>query len=316
MTALTPTIALPELQLPWDSTRLEDARYRAILRNLVAGLLVFCLVIPWLPVEEPSREQQAELPPHLARVVLEKQALPEPPPPVPVEKAVERPVEQPVEQPIEKKPEPTPEPKPVDRLEEARKVAAVSGVLAFQDALADMRDSVDVDSLASGGMSRGDARAETVERSIIAGAASGGSGGIQTSSISRDTGGPALSAREATEVESTIAARAAEHGDSDASLRLGGRSDESIRRVMDRNKGAIFAIYNRALRRDPTLAGKLVFDMTIEPDGTVAAVELVSSELGDDSLTRKILARIQMIRFEPEDVLTTRVNYAFDFLPY
>ena len=102
---------------------------------------------------------------------------------------------------MEKKPEPKPEPKeppppPVDKVEEARKVAAVSGVLAFQDALADMRDSVDVDSLGDTGMSRGESQAAKTERSIIAGAAKGGSGGIQTGNLSRDTGGPALSGRE------------------------------------------------------------------------------------------------------------------------
>jgi protein TonB len=36
----------------------------------------------------------------------------------------------------------------------------------------------------------------------------------------------------------------------------------------------------------------------------------------DEELTREILARIQMIRFEVDDVITTRVNYSFDFLPY
>jgi hypothetical protein len=195
-------------------------------------------------------------------------------------------------------------------------VAAVSGVLAFQDALADMRDSVDVDSLGDTGMSRGQAQADKVERNIIAGAAKGASGGIQTANLSRDTGGPALSGRETTKVESTIAAQAADHGDSDASVRLGGRSDESIRRVMDRNKGAIFSVYNRALRKDPMLSGKLVFDMEIEPSGVISALTLISSELADETLTKKILARIRMIRFEAEDVLTTRVNYSFDFLPY
>ena len=168
-------------------------------------------------------------------------------------------------------------------------------------------------------MSSGDTTAAKVERSIIAGAAKGGSGGISTSNLSRSTGGPALSGREATQVESTIAANAAEYDGAaanDESARLGGRSDDSIRRIMDRNKGAIFAIYNRALRRDPTLQGKLVFEMQIEPSGAISGVTLVSSELTDDDLTNKILARIRMIRFDAENVLATTVNYSFDFLPY
>ncbi len=315
---MTQKVAMPELLLPWESTDREDSNYRKILLWVLSAFIVFSALVPFLPVEELSREKQESLPPHLARVVMEKKELPPPPPPPPP-----KPVEKKVEKPVEKKPEPKPEPKPkepppppVDKVEEARKKAAVAGVLAFQDALADMRDSVDVDTLGETGLSKGDTKAAKVERSIIAGAAKGGSGGISTSNLSRSSGGPALSGRETTKVESTIAANAQDHGDTDTSARLGGRSDESIRRIMDRSKGAIFAIYNRALRKDPTLAGKLVFEMQIQPSGAISAVKLVSSELADDSLTQKILARIRMIRFEAEDVVTTTVNYSFDFLPY
>jgi hypothetical protein len=54
----------------------------------------------------------------------------------------------------------------------------------------------------------------------------------------------------------------------------------------------------------------------IEPSGEISALRLISSELNDDALTEKILSRIRLIRFDSARVLTTRVNYAFDFLPY
>ena len=38
--------------------------------------------------------------------------------------------------------------------------------------------------------------------------------------------------------------------------------------------------------------------------------------LFDAELTRKLLARIRLISFGAADVITTRVNYALDFLPY
>jgi hypothetical protein len=133
--------------------------------------------------------------------------------------------------------------------------------------------------------------------------------------LSRDTGGRALSGRETTRVVSSLANGAAEDV-AGSSASLGGRSDESIRRIMDKNKGAIFAIYNRALRKNPRLRGELVFEMQIEASGVISAVKLLSSELGDDKLTRKILSRIRMISFSPEQVIITMVNYSFDFLPY
>ena len=303
---MSAVVIAPELQLPWESTREEDVRYRNILRNALSAFVAFALLLPLLPVEQLTREQQAAVPPVLARVILEKKELPRPVPVIPKPKPVEK----------KKTPaKPKPEPKPVDRVEQARKVAAVSGVLAFQDALTDMRDSIDVASLSQTQMSRGRADAAKIERNIITGAAKTDSGGIQTAAVSRDTGGPALSARETTKVQSTIAG--SRQGDAEGGYAsLGGRSDESIRRVMDKNKGGIFALYNRALRKDPMLQGKLVFEMVIESSGAISELELLSSELADDSLTRKILARIRMIRFEARDVITTRVNYSFDFLPY
>ena len=307
-------VLAPELQLPWESGREADARYHRILRNALSAFMAFALLLPLLPVEELSRERQLVVPPHLARIILEKKALPKAAPPKPAPPRAAPPKAAPPKpRPVEKK-RVKPEPKPRDRIAQARKAAAVAGVLAFQDALSDMRDSVDVASLNQTQMSRGQADAAKIERAIFTAGVKTGSGGIQTGVISRDTGGPALSAREMTRVESTITS--AHQGDAAGdSARLGGRSDESIRRVMDKNKGGIFSIYNRALRKNPLLQGKLVFEMVIEASGAITELKLLSSEL-DHSLTQKILARIRMIRFEADDVMTTRVNYSFDFLPY
>jgi protein TonB len=314
-----------ELQLPWESSSEEDSRYRRILRNMLSAFIAFSLVVPWLPVEELTREQQVAVPPHLARVILEKKELPKAVPvlakprPKPKPKLKKKP--KPVEKKAAPKPKPKakakpkPKPKPQDRVAQARKVAAVSGVLAFQDSLADMRDSLDVDSLNNTRVSRGQADAVKVQRSIITSSAKSSSGGIRTAQLSRDTGGPALSGRETTSVESTIASNY-EAQSASASAQMGGRSDESIRRVMDKNKGGIFSVYNRALRKDATLQGKLVFEMVIDAAGAISELKLLSSELADAALTRKILARIRMIQFGGQDVITTRVNYSFDFLPY
>jgi protein TonB len=305
----------PDLVLPWAPASDNDQRFKRILRNLLIGFLLFSLIIPFLPVEEITREKREALPTQLARVIMEKRELekpiPVPPKPTPVKK--EKPKER--EKPKEKV-EPKVEPKKTEAIKEAQKKAAVSGVLAFQDDLADMRDSLDMDELANTDVTRNDAQAAKVERSIItSGAVASGSSGIKTSALSRDTGGQALSARETTRVESPVTASGQADG-AGSSASMGGRSDQSIRRVMDKNKGAIFSIYNRALRKDPTLQGKLVFEMVIEPSGQVSEVKLLSSELGDEALTRKILSRIRLIRFEAADVIITRVNYSFDFLPY
>jgi outer membrane biosynthesis protein TonB len=90
---------------------------------------------------------------------------------------------------------------------------------------------------------------------------------------------------------------------------------ESIRRVFEQHKGAVYAIYNRALRKDPEIRGKYVFHIVIEPSGAISKIELISSELGNNALEQKLLTRIRVIDFGPEDVVATPVNYRFDFLP-
>jgi outer membrane biosynthesis protein TonB len=194
----------------------------------------------------------------------------------------------------------------------------VSGLLQFQDDLAEMRDQMDLAKLSSAGLSRGEASVATVDRSIITSRTGKTSGGINTATLSRETGGAALSGRKTTRVESDLAtatAAAAKSSVASAGLQAG-RSDEEIRKVMDRNKGAIFSIYNRALRKDPMLAGKMTVQMVIEPSGQVSGVKLLGSELGDPTLEKKLLARIRMIMFGAKPVMSTTLNYSFDFLPY
>ncbi len=306
----------PDLILPWASTEQEDSRFRKILRNSLLVFVALAITIPLLPVPEITREQKETIPPQLARVLLEKQELPKPEPVKPKPKPKEKKKIEKKKEIVKPKPKPKPKPQPVDLVKQAKETAAVSGVLAFQDDLADMRDSVDVDSLSKKNLSRGEAEAAKVERSIITSKAKSTSGGIQTAALSRDTGGSALSGKETTKVNSPIDQLSKKRGANSGSAAAGGRSDEAIRRIMDKNKGAIFAIYNRALRKDPTLQGKYVFEMLIEPNGSISDVKLLSSDLSNDALVRKILSRIKLIRFPAEQVIKTRVNYSFDFLPY
>jgi len=310
---LTAVFLQPDLQLPWSSAQTEDTQFKKILRNLAVVFCVCAVAIPFLPTKQVTREQREVLPPQLARVILEKQAIPKIETPKP--KSIEKPKEKEKPKPKEKKKEvPKEKPKPVDKVKKAKQQARAA-MMQFQDDLADMRDTLDVKSLESSALTKGATSAAKVERSLITSKSKTGSGGINTAALSRDTGGVALSGKEDVKVDSPIALGAGEQGNA-ASVKAGGRSDESVRRMMDKNKGAIFAIYNRALRKDPTLEGKFVFEMVIEPSGQVSEVSLISSQLEDDTLVQKILSRIRLIRFPAGNVISTRVNYSFDFLPY
>ena len=85
--------------------------------------------------------------------------------------------------------------------------------------------------------------------------------------------------------------------------------------VFDRNKGAIYALYERALRTNPMLQGKLVLEFTISAGGAVTRCRVVSSELHDPALEREIVARVMLFRFPPEKVDPTTATKPIDFFP-
>lgn len=94
------------------------------------------------------------------------------------------------------------------------------------------------------------------------------------------------------------------------------RSRESIQAVFDQNKGAIYAIYNRALRSNPDLQGKVVFRLQINAQGQVTECRIVSSELKDVVLTQKLITRIK--RFDFGVIAGAQPwsdNFFLDFIP-
>jgi TonB family protein len=93
------------------------------------------------------------------------------------------------------------------------------------------------------------------------------------------------------------------------------RSREEIEIVFDRNKSAIYALYSRALREQPELEGKVVVQLTIAPSGEVTECRIVSTELNDPELERKLVARIRMFRFEDKDVEAMTTTKPIEFFP-
>ena len=309
-------------ELPWAMPEEEERRYRKILKRSLLIFLVFALLLPFLPLPQIGREQAEELPPRLAQLLLERQP---PPPPLPKAKEPElvKPEAKPQAKPESKKVEPKKQ-EPVKTVEAARAKAERSGLLAFKDELADLRDNSvtsrleNTSQLAKGpkpGPGPG-GPARVSERALITSSATAGSGGINTAALSRDTGGGGLGGRGTTQVTSPVGGG----GGGDGTLRRGGggrasRALEEIRLVFDRNKGSIYTIYNRALRTDPTLQGKVVLKLTIAPHGEVVDCQIVSSELRDSELERKLLARIRQFDFGAKEVEVMVVTYPIDFLP-
>jgi len=95
------------------------------------------------------------------------------------------------------------------------------------------------------------------------------------------------------------------------------RTLQEIQEAFDRNKGGFIAIYNRAAKRNKKLAnGRVVFDITFEPDGSVSAVNLVSSTFTDADFETALAQRIMSLKLAPKDVpVFVCRHYPFDFVP-
>jgi TonB family protein len=321
--------------LPWSTGEEQEREFRRKLGTTSGVVMLLALILWFLPV--PEREALVEeIPQRLARLVMEQQRLPPPPPPVVREEAAPEQIVEPepvpvVEERAEPEPEPIVEPPPprVDAVQQARERASVAGLLPFAQELAALRDNDSVDRLgqadlvtnagAGGAGAPGPGAGPVTERSLITSRVGTASGGINTASLSRNTGGAGLSGRTTTQVDSPVASIG--DGGAEAGAASGGddgrasRSREEIERVFDRNKGAIYALYNRALRENPALEGKVVLRLTISPAGAVTACEIVSSELGDPDLEQKLVQRVMLFQFEAKDVDTITTTKPIDFFP-
>ena len=248
---------------------------------------------------------------------------------------------------------PVPGKPPGENLESARRAATGVGLLAMKDQIAqlsaapvavqlnaDIKPGPGIGAGSGPGVGAG-TQAGIPTRAMITSTATRGSGGIATGAYSRDTGGGGLAGRATTLVEGAIGGGggggpgggagggSAASGDGTggvAAAKPGGavkrggsgkasRSIEEIRLVFERHKGAIYALYNRALRDEPALQGKVVLELKIAPSGEVVDCRVISSELSAAELERKLLARVRSFDFGNKDVDTMVVSWPVDFLP-
>jgi len=320
MAAATTTTTYYRLfELPWSLSSEQEQQFRQILLRTVGGVLIFALLLSILPVPQTDPDDVKEIPKRFAKLILERKAPPPPPPPVVVKEEPPEPVVKDDPKP-EKVVKAEPEPEPIiDKVEQARDNAKVAGLLPFADELADLRDNKTLDKLNQDQQLLGGVEGDVprAERSLITSKAGRASGGINTAALSRNTGGSGLAGRSTTRVASNVADFGAGGGAArrSGSSNKASRSREEIEMVFDRNKGAIYSLYNRALRKDPSLEGKLVLRLTIAPTGAVTFCEVVSSELGDAELERKLVQRILLFRFDAKDVEAITTTKPIDFFP-
>lgn len=313
--------------MPWTRRLEEDDRFRKSLGASVLASLLLGLLIPFIDLPIPSRDDLIEVPERLVRFIQKEPQRPVPPPqPVREQRRDEELPEQKSEPDPQVEPEVAPETQlaevaaPEAELESARERLASTGLLAFRENFANIArasPSVQLGADARIGNS-GDSATGSPTRAMVATRGPGSSGGINLAALSRDVGvgggGGGIEGVALTRVASSIGAS----GTSDRPLSAGavaGRTDEEIQIVFDRYKAALYRLYNRELRKDPTLQGLMILRLTIEPDGSVSLCQLQSSDMDAPMLADQVVNRVTGFDFGAKDVPVVTILFPIDFLP-
>jgi hypothetical protein len=323
------------LRLHWARNTEDDRQLR---KSLLAFLLVAAVtgvVLPLIDLPLPEPTEELEVPERIVRFIEldEQRLLPAPQPPAPVEPKPEEQKRQ--EQPQEPEPVLAEQPPPETPAEAPpapeppRQRAQAAGILAFRESfstLADRQPSARLGSQARVG-NRGEANSGTPQRAMVTTLVPGSSGGINTAAFSRvlggEGGGGAIAGVEVGRVASTIDGSPNGYGPGGAATgepgagngALAGRTDEEIQIVFDRYKAALYRLYNRELRNDPTLRGQMVLRLTIEPDGSVSMCELHGTDMNAPTLAAQVVERVKTFAFGAKDVAALTILYPIDFLP-
>lgn len=312
--------------MPWARGCEEDERFRKSLLTSIAASLAIIVLVGMITLPLVERATVNQLPERVAKLVREER-LP-PPPPAPVEEPTipDEEIQEPEpeladELPPEELPESTAEPVLADAApEKAREKVKSKGILAFRDSFAsraNLRPGAQLGSQARVSNAGEDAIGRP-ERSMVTSSAPGSSGGINLSDISRNVGGGGGKGIGGVQVSRVASSIGGGEG-ADRPLSGGasaGRTDEEIQIVFDRYKAALYRLYNRELRKDPTLRGQLILRLTIEPDGSVSLCQLQSSDMDAPALAQQVVDRVQTFDFgAKEDIVAMTIIYPIDFLP-
>ena len=320
------------LVMPWTRGGQEDQRFQRSLATSLFASVAFAFLLSTIALPVRERSIELELPERVARLVREERPIPPPPEPVAEpdipEEEPEASPELVEELPDEPVPASTDAPQLADASPDSREQVKSKGILAFRESFASRADIRPAAQLGSQARisAAGTGSVGRPERMMVTTSAPGSSGGISLASISRDFGGGGGGGGDGDSIGGVQVARVASSiggGGGDGPARplagggaLAGRTDEEIQIVFDRYKAALYRLYNRELRNDPTLRGQLVLRLTIEPDGSVSLCELHNTNMDSPLLADQVVNRVKTFDFgAKEDIVAVTIIYPIDFLP-
>ncbi|MBI5889715.1 MAG: AgmX/PglI C-terminal domain-containing protein [Nitrosomonadales bacterium] len=305
--------------MPWSRHGEDDSRFRKTLGLVFLLVLCFNTLITFWKLPAPDENEVVEIPENLVRLV--KKETPQPLPPE----------NRPEEKPRETESKASGSGPKAPGTAEARKKAEGSGVLAFKESFSDLLGGDSGAKLGSAARisTQGGKASGNSNRNLVIAQAGSGSSGINTSGLSRQVGdgsgsgsggGGRLGGVGFSRVTSNIGSGGGGGGGGDGRPLSDGpgpsRTDEEIQIVFDRYKATLYRIYNRELRKNPLLKGKMMLRLSIKPDGSVSLCKLESTDMDAPELVKEVLSRVERFNFGAKaGVPTTTILYPIDFLP-
>jgi len=292
-----PPLPFRPMVMPWSRDNKDEKLIRKYMVLAIAFSFLIWYVIPLITVPLPDPAAEVKIPERLAKLIKKEE-------PKPV---------------VETKPDDN-QPKsqePSKTKEQARQKAEKSGVLAFKDNFTELMNIASVEDLgANADVNNSGQESQQAARNLVV-AKSSAISGISSSAISRNTGnaGKGVTGIQFSRVESSIGL-----GDGGANRPTAGaeqpRSDEEIQIIFDRYKAALYRIYQRELRKDPTLQGNMVLRITIDATGSVESCKVESSDIKSTTLLNKIVERVKAFKFgDKKGSGKMIILYPIDFLP-
>ena len=281
--------------MPWSKKGEDEKRLRRNVALAIIFSLLMWFLIPLINLPVPDVEEEIRIPERMAKLLKKQKPVTEPKKENQLQKQ---------QQSTDKK--------------QARKKAERSGLLAFKDNFTELMNIASEANLgANANVSSSGKQTNQAARNLVV-ARSSSISGISSASLSRNTGGAGKGMSggvQFSRVESSIGI-----GDGGGDRPVGNarpsRTDEEIQIVFDRYKAALYRIYQRELRSDPTLQGNMVLRITIAPDGSVTMCRVESTDLKSASMPPKIVARVKRFQFgAKKGVSAMTILYPIDFLP-
>lgn len=300
----------------------QDKKFNIILATLITLYLIIALIVPFIEQVQIRRDIKERLPVRLAQIILKEKTLPLPVKPKErlVEKRkIETKTEKTKKDSVKVNPVKQPTLSSKQKRELAKNKAKTSGLAAMKDELFAMREVFEILPASKSNLNKGQSKQAKVSRKLLTSRMNKQGVTLNAAKVTKLDNSHELSTRNTRKIhlsdEEVLLGTDIMVQETLDNVKSGQRSEMILRRTLEAHKARLYSRYNRALRKDPFLQGKVLFEIEIQPNGKISNINIKSSALNNDKLERQLLVILRSIAFPKENVAVMKTIWAIDFLP-